>query len=211
MPLDFTKLIEILPGIIMYILPGAIFLKTFQFVSLRPIDKVKDSSEWLAVILISFLIMLPFSLYDWKSLFPTLNEPEIVRVVNIIIVVSSFFLGLITGMAVKCKWLNENVLAKIFNRTFYDSYMWHDVSDFKNGMFIKLESHDKGYYYKGVLRGQYNYGNDTWFKIQYCEKVSYGQKNDDPDHSDKSRIMTLLKLSDYNIVNIKYPQANNKK
>jgi hypothetical protein len=213
MVLDFVELINILPGIIMYILPGVIFWKVFRFISLKAMGKVESKSEWTTIILTSFLIMLPFNLFEWKTKFSFLGtwnieilDIEIFK--NIIILVCSLFVGIIFGFISKDQRLNEKFLAKFFNRTLHDDDMTADMADPSHGMYIKLTSYTKKIIVFGSLRRQYNYRDDVWFKIQ-AYKITYIDHNSlnvnyaDDEKKDKTRIVHL-KLSDYDIVELTY-------
>ena len=192
--INFTEVINIIPEIIMYVLPGVAFWKSFYFVSLKTGDKISGKSKWTTMVLLSFLIMQPFYLIGWPA-------NAIFR--NGLIILFSLTLGLAFGFLSKSQWINEIILAKIFHRTSTDD-MWSDIMDLKNGVYIELKSLEKGTTIFGSIRGQYQHSGDTWLTIQGY-KISHKNKSDaNVDYTNDSTRVLLVKLSEYSIVELVY-------
>ena len=182
-------MIQNLPTLLIYFVPGYLSLSIFRFLCNKKYEKS-------VVVIMSCVIS-----YSILSLITLFYENDNILIMSAISIILNVFMATFFSLFYKSKVFNSFLLDK-FNKTVSDD-IWHDVFDFKNGSNLKVYFKDKDYYVIGAYRLSEDKGNDSWFAIS-----GYGKYNketndviDDSVINDDSVIMTF-KLSDVEHIEI---------
>lgn len=167
------ELAEILPQIIIYIVTGYVFLKTFHFVALKQnemdVEHILTTSLVIGYVFWSIAYIIPFSIsYEIDA---------------IGIVLSALVLGYIFGRIIRSKQVIKLLdLLKI--RDTGNKYFWDDLMDDTYAMKAKISYENM--IYEGMLHNYESYSNDPHIVLgAYVIKNSEGKavKNYSEDNS----------------------------
>lgn len=182
-------MIENIPEILQYFIPGYLFIIIFRFLTNKKIEK--------SIVLIMSCVLS----YVFLSLTKSYCESTNIFIISAITVIIAVVCGLLFSLIYISKWFSW-ILVHVFHKTVHDD-IWHDVFDFKNGSNLKVYFKDKDYYVIGSYRISEDNGNDSWFAISGYGK--YDKETNDPIENgfigDNSVIMTF-KLSDVEHIEI---------
>ena len=145
---DIIKdLIDILPQIIIYIVTGYIFNKTFHFVALKQnstdIEHILTSSLVIGFIFCKIANLIPIHITD--------------KIDTIGIMVSSLIIGYLFAKIVKNRHLIP-ILDFLRIRDTGNLYYWDDIMDEKYPMKVKISCEDVSY--EGMLHNFESYSNE---------------------------------------------------
>ena len=216
MQIDLDKLISMLPSIMIYIVPGVIYLATYRFV-VNSSKKVNEKNLFsFSLVIISFIlsssIIFLLNLIGIRDTNIITGEHFNFSTYYFLILFFSFGLGLLLAFIRKCSWIEEQILRKYLNRTF-DENMWFSLADKNLGCWINVFMNEKnstqrqsiyGIYYKS-----FSDSNGTWLVISQYIKYDI-DNNIVENYSQNNERMMVVSLKDVNTVEIIY-QSNSKK
>lgn len=149
------EILEQLPYILEYFIPGFIFIRIFQILSSR---KTSDYQMILSVV-ISYILKAVCSIgHEYIYSDVIFSWSWRVVILSVLAVVSSVVLVVIT----EWKRVNDLIL-KVNHKSIHDD-IWHDVVDYKNGTTLRVVCNDATY--TGVLVGHEEKGNESWFVLE---------------------------------------------
>lgn len=183
------ELLSILPEIIIYLVTGFVFIKTFHFVALKQnttdVEHILTSSIVIGYIYCKLASFIPFSIsYE---------------VDTIIIIVSALVMGYLIAKALRCKYIIE-ILDFLKIRDTGNLYFWDDIMDDKYPMKLSIEYNNVTY--NGMLHNYESYSNDP--HIVLCSYVAKDQNDNiiEDFSNDNTRIIMLdsAKASKINVI-----------
>lgn len=187
-------LIKELPEIILYVVVGYIFIKTFHFVAL------KQNSTDIEHILISSLVV-GYIYCKIAYLIPISISYE---VDTALIVLSSLVIGYISGRIIRCKYTPQ-VLDFLKIRDTGNLYLWDDMMDNYNPMKVII-SYDN-IIYEGLLHNYESYSNEPHIALG-----AYIVKNKDGkiigDFSNDNTRVIILDTSNATSIDIIYSECS---
>lgn len=176
-------MINNIPILLIYFIPGYWFLVIFRFLCNKKWDK---SIILLMSCVISYIVL---------SLITLFYSNDNILIISAISIIVNTVVAILSSFTYKSQIFNS-ILIKVFHKTVHDD-IWHDVFDFENGSNLKVYFKDKEYYVIGAYRISEDKGNDSWFAISGYGK--YNKETNEPIEddfiNDNSVIMTF-KLSD---------------
>lgn len=185
-------LIEKLPEIILYIVVGYTFVKTFHFVALK-----KNSTD-IEHILISSLV-IGYIYCKIAYLIPISISYEIDTA---LIILSALVIGYISGRIIRCKYTMK-VLDLLKIRDTGNLFLWDDMMDNDNPMKVII-SYDN-IIYEGLLHNYESYSNEPHIALG-----AYIMKNKDSkiisDFSNDNTRVIILDTSNATSVDIIYSE-----
>lgn len=123
-------MIEILPQIILYIVTGFAFIKTYHFVALRQntmdLEHILTASLVIGYIYTNIAYMIPASTYDWLVGREWIDNAYIGD--NILIILSAVICGFLSARILRSKSI-QWLLAKLKIRESGNVYLWDDLLD----------------------------------------------------------------------------------
>lgn len=179
MEIGVTKdLIDILPDIIMYIVTGYVFIKTFHFVALK-----QNSSEIQHILTSSLVVGYVYC--NIASLIP-LSISYIVDFFGIVI--SAAIAGYVLAILLR----NEKV-AKILDflkiRNTFNLYYWDDLMDNDYPMKARITFEDVSY--EGMLHVYESYSNDPHVAMASYVVINNEDKIIEDYKDDETRVIIL--------------------
>lgn len=183
-------LIDILPQIIIYIVTGFVFVKTFHFVALKQnitdIEHILTSSLVIGYIYCNIAYLIPISIsYEIDTA---------------LIVLSTLFLGYLFGKIARSKYM-LNILDCLKIRDTGNLYLWDDIMDNDYPMKVIISFENSSY--EGMLHNYETYSNEP--HIVLC---SYILKDKDgkiiKDLSNNNTEIVILNTAKADSVNILY-------
>lgn len=174
---NIKDLIEILPQIIIYIVIGYTFNKTYHLVALKQnstdIDHILTSSLVIGVIYYKIVNLIPIHVS---------NDID-----NIMIIISSLISAYLLARIFTSKyWISIFDLLKI--RDTGNTYYWDDLMDNNYPMKIKV-TYDN-FLYEGMLHNFQSYSNEPHIVLaSYIVKNEYGDILDDFTNNDTKLIV----------------------
>lgn len=183
------ELLGILPEVIIYLVTGFVFIKTFHFVALKQnttnVEHILTSSIVIGYIYCKLASFIPISIsYE---------------VDTICIIVSALVTGYLIAKALTCKYI-INILDFLRIRDTGNLYFWDDIMDDKYPMKLCIEYNDITY--EGMLHNYESYSNDP--HIVLCSYVAKDQNNhiieDFSNDNTKIIILDTAKATKLNVI-----------
>lgn len=176
---EINALIAGIPDILIYIVPGYLYLYVFYFVSLKNINDcnnviIKCAVASYGLILLDKLICnIPF--ISW-------NSPNIIRVI-IYAIVMAYLIGIIK----KSKWFNHLLKIININRT-TNANLWDDIHEKGTYLWVVPEKGDSSYLGQTSFCGEGDMSNIIVL-TRYQELTMDGEVKKDYSKSEKRKIM----------------------
>lgn len=194
---EFTNVLDNLPLILQYIIPGYLTIKCFKFTLSKKID-IKNLLIFSCAISYCFLSLISLLRIKWLKTIP--NTPFINSALSIIlgIVVVS-----IIAMLSQRKWFKK-LTVKLFHKTLNDD-IWHDVLDLENGSNLKVYLKDKDYYLIGHHKNHEEKGNDSWLALSgfaKFDKETNKNYKSEPSYINNEKIVITVRFSDIEHIEI---------
>lgn len=141
---DVIKLIENLPLLMSYIVPGYCALVTYRFLMGKSYST--DKNRLIESIVISYLSKLTIGTLcnKWEAI----NEEEHIYRFTIVLVIVSVLISAIYGFICKCEKVNEVLLRSIIGRSFNENF-WADVM--KQGVWYRVHLKNGDVVYEGQI------------------------------------------------------------
>ena len=194
---EFTNVLDNLPLILPYIIPGYLTIKCFEFTLSKKID-TKNLLIFSCAISYCFLSLISLLRIKWLKTIP--NTPFINSALSIIlgIVVVS-----IIAMLSQRKWFKK-LTVKLFHKTLNDD-IWRDVLDLENGSNLKVYLKDKDYYLIGHHKNHEEKGNDSWLALSgfaKFDKETNKNYKSEPSYINNEKIVITVRFSDIEHIEI---------
>ena len=153
--LNIQEILNELPLVLEYVVPGYIFITLFTYITSRnSISHILTGS-----VAISFVLRAICSLAK-NLLIPSLALSWNIRAIILIA------FAILTSIL--CVWLSESQLIvwvyKKINYKGLHNTVWNDIIDYKNGTGIRLICEDREYY--GILDYHEEKGDESWFVLK---------------------------------------------
>lgn len=160
---EFIKIIENLPLILQYIVPGFICCVLFKYIVS---DKNDNKSLLIMSCVISYLLLSFISLLRIKYFHILPDTPIINSILSVFIGV---FLTIILAVVYNNKYF-KTITVKLFHKTPHND-IWRDVLDFENGLNLKIYLKDKDYYIIGHHFNHEENGDESWLALKGFVKI----------------------------------------
>lgn len=185
------ELMDILPQIIMYIVTGYVFLKTYHFVALKQnsddIEHILTGSLVVGFIYCKIAYMIPYTLSA--------------KVDNVLIVLSALCLGYLLAIIFRQKKIVYYILDKLKIRDTGNVYIWDDMMDNRYPMKVSIAYDDV--IYIGMVHNFESYTNNPHIAlVSYIVKDTHGKIINDYSADDTKVIILNTEVSKY--VEIEY-------
>ncbi len=180
---EFLLLLQNIPTILQYFLPGYWAIILFSFLSSKKIDKK------MILVLSCLFSYLSITLI---SLFRQIDNTLILSGVSFVFLM---VLAIVVSVLHSAKWFKK-ILVKLFHKTQH-SDIWHDVLELDKGSNLKVYFKDNSIGIIGHHVVHEEKGNDSWFAISAPMKfnVKTDETIDDKNKDNKDVIVTF-RLSD---------------
>ena len=188
--MQLKDVLENIPLILQYFIPGYITLSLFSYFSSK--KSMEPKLRLIAYVAISYLLMAVT-----EGLVEHFNGSGIVK--DSVLMKSAFaiFIGIICSIIMAMIFHSKhfsNLLVKIFNKTPNDD-IWMDIINFKKGSNLKIYEKGSDYYIVGHHFVNEEKGNESWFAITAYSKYSKtGELLE--DHSEDDNAILAVRLSD---------------
>ncbi len=133
---QIQKLIELLPTLIMYFVPGYLILWINSFMLSQKLEK--DKHLLLKSIVVSYIIL-------------TIENYFFGRVITIPTIIFALIFGLLLSRVILSKCFSKVLSWMGINKSFYSNF-WNDVIDMENGLWVIVYLPNEQLIYKGQLR-----------------------------------------------------------
>lgn len=167
---DLNELLQQIPVLLSWIVPGLLFMFTFQRLKYEERNQEKESISILKAVCISFFVRyLIILVLSWISGDWLLGLDR-----NVWIAICSCFTAILFGFL--SGWVSSLSAIKKFSEKYLHltiySNPFYDLADKKNGCFIRvmLKRYKKHYIY-GMYSNCYNRGNEDWIVVQYAVRI----------------------------------------
>ena len=188
---NIKELIDILPQIIIYIVTGYVFMKTYHFVAL------KQNSDDIEHILTGSLV-IGYIYYKIANMIPITISDE---VDNALIVLSALCLGYLFAILFRQKKIILYILDFLKIRDTGNIYLWDDLMDNKYPMKAFISYGDK--IYEGMIHNFESYSNNPHIVLaSYVIKDNQG--NIIEDFSEDETKVIVLNTEDSQSVCLEY-------
>ena len=154
---NISEILNQIPIILEYFIPGFVFLTLFNFFTSRKSEKY----QLITSVVISYIIKSSLSILHTVMLTHVIfrtSEKVIILVINSIVT------AILLSVVYKSKWL-QHILIKIGNNTVHDN-IWIDVLDQNDGSIVRVDLGDTVYF--GVVELHDNDKNYPWFILKNC-------------------------------------------
>lgn len=151
---NITEIVNNIPYILEYFIPGFIFIKVFQFLTTR------ESSSYQIVL----SVVISYIMKALCSIFHKYILSDIIFLWNIRILILStlsIILSVLFTLLIRQKFINS-LLSKITHKSLNDD-IWQDIIDYKNGTTLRIVCDNE--IYTGTLVAHEEKGNDSWFVL----------------------------------------------
>jgi hypothetical protein len=197
---ELVSILNVIPKIVVLILPGLVFIIVFNFICRR-----KYSDSWqskFGIVVLSYLISLPFDYFD-KLL--GINSTIIMLIISVIF---SVIFAILWATIYSSDWFNNRFLRKYLkiNRTTRNQF-FEDVFDYKNGMFVRIYLKDRPLVVWGVLISHSDSENERYFLIgNYSIHRIDGIKIDEEysDHTKENNKRIIIDISNAYLIECEY-------
>ena len=192
-----SQILENIPVLLQYYLPGLWTITVFKYFCSKEIQK---ESQTILACVVSYVLL---SISDLLSNIPFLGGIKVsVLGKSGISIILGTLLALLISSVFGAKWFS-GVMVALFHKTPNDN-IWRDVLDLTNGSNLKLYIRDADYYIIGHHRNIDEKGDDSW--VVLTEFIKYN-KNDNrviETHEGKKDDMIAIRMSD-----VKYAEIFN--
>ena len=206
MSIDLKELIQILPDLIMLLLPGWIFLFLYRFCARRP---HKTSVIALENIISSYVLTLCYtsvSNYFFKT----------TSIVPIVLLSFSAAIGVLLGCIRVSSFVKEHV-GEIFGIRLEES-VWEGIADMQKGVYVRVFLEGENLVYKGIYRRYYLSSGETWIQLQeytvrQITNVSYEEENKLPclySYKSKANHLVAINTKDIKRIELLYDKDSKK-
>lgn len=186
---EFLLLLENIPMILQYFLPGYWAITLFSFLSSKKINKK------VTLVLSCLFSYLSISLI---SLFRQINNTLTLSGISFILL---SVLTIITSILYSSKWF-KGILIKLFHKTPH-SDIWHDVLDLNKGSNLKVYFKNSDIGLIGHHKVHEENGEDSWFAISAPMKFNVTTDTIvDDKNKDNENIVVTFRLIDVEHIEI---------
>ena len=167
---DLNELLQQLPEFLSWVVPGLLFMFSFQRLKYEERNHEKESISILKAVCISFflrytvILVLSWFSGDWLW---GLDR-------SVWIAICSCFAAILFG--VLSGWVSNLSVIKSFSEKHLhltiNSNPFYDLADKKNGCFIRvMPKRNEKHYIFGMYSNCYNRGNEDWIVVQYAVRI----------------------------------------
>lgn len=194
---EFEIVLDNLPLILQYLVPGYLAAKWFEFTLSKKID-TKNLLIFSCAVSYSFLSLISLLRIKWLKAIPdTAIINSALSIIIGIIIVS------VIAVLSQRKWF-KNLTVKLFHKTLNDD-IWRDVLDLDNGSNLKVYLKDKDYYLIGHHKNHEEKGNDSWLALsgfaKFDKETNKNYKNE-PSYINNEKIVITIRFSDIEHIEI---------
>lgn len=186
---ELLLLLQNIPTILQYFLPGYWAIILFSFLNSKKIDKK------MILVLSCLFSYLSITLI---SLFKQINNTLVLSGISFIVLTA---LIIIISILYSAKWF-KNVLVKLFHKTPH-SDIWSDVLDFDKGSNLKVYFNDNDIGIIGHHVVHEENGDDSWFAIS--APIKFNVKTDeaiDDSNENNEDVIVTFRLNDVEHIEI---------
>ncbi len=194
---EFIKIIENLPLLLQYIVPG---YTSIMIVSFALSKKINKKNMVLFGCLISYVLLSFISLMRIKWFQHLPNNATINSALAIILGV---IISLLISIVSQGKWFKK-LSIKVFHKTLNDD-IWRDVFDLNNGSNLKVFLRDQDYYLIGHLKNYEEKGDDSWLALSAFAKFSKNTNTlceNEPEYLKDNTVFIVVRFSDIENIQI---------
>lgn len=194
---EFKNVLDNLPLILQYIVPGYLTIKWFEFTLSKKID-TKNLLFFSCAVSYCFLSLISLLRIQWfKSIPDTAIVNSALSIILGIIIVS------VIAILSQRNWFKK-ITVKLFHKTLNDD-IWRDVLDLENGSNLKVYLKDKDYYLIGHHKNHEEKGNDSWLALsgfgKFDKETNKNYKNE-PSYINNEKITITIRFSDIEHIEI---------
>lgn len=190
-------MVDNLPLILQYFIPGAWCLIIYRFSMSKKID---DKNYFIFSFVISYVLLAMTSLFKYKFVKFAPDNPIINSAVSIII---GSIIVISIVILTQRKWF-KRITVKVLHKTLNDD-IWRDVFDLKNGSNLKIYIKDKDYYLIGHLKNYEEKGNNSWIALKsfakFDKETNANYKNE-PSFLNTNNAIITVRFSDIEHIEI---------
>ena len=189
--LNINDVINLLPTIFEYFVPGFIFLSAFYYLTSRKLP----SNILIGSIAISYIL---------KAAFSVVFKSHTWNVRAVILCTTALILSIICIKFTENSKFNK-YFRMINNKSTHDD-IFSDVIDYKNGTTLRIICND--YVYTGKLLFHEEIGKDSWIALADYIIESKADKNDITSTDVSYPSVIMLKVSDIKYIQLYYNENN---
>ncbi len=179
-PTEVKAFIELLPLIVVYLVPGFVFLWVKSFLLSQRIEE--DNHIAVKSIVLSFILINALSIFNAVNI----NSPGWVI---LIIFISAILAFVFTKLILWDKF--HRILKKCgVNRSFFKS-IWNDLADMNHGVWLRLYLPEDRVVYTGTLRKYEEEQENYYLTISNYSSYSYDEKEIDNYYEDSTKWAAL--------------------
>ncbi len=193
----FKDILDNLPLILQYIIPGYLTIKWFEFVLSK---KTESRNLLIFSCAISYCLLSLTSLLRIKWI---RNIPDTAFINSALCVILGLIIVSIIAILSQQKWFKK-ITVKFFHKTLNDD-IWRDVLDLENGSNLKVYLKDKDYYLIGHHKNHEEKGNDSWLALsgfaKFDRETNTNYKSE-PNYINNEKIIITVRFSDIEHIEI---------
>lgn len=192
---DIFLLIEKIPLLLQFVIPGFFFLKIFGFITSK---KYANKTLILFSCAFSYLFIAFWSIIRDISIFSFIPNDDIANSG------AAIFLGIIVGILagfIFTRKVFAKALIFLTRRTPSDS-IWLDLLDVKNGDSMKIYFKDQDYYVIGVTAFVNFDGDDPWWAV--CKYAKIDKRTNSPYNHEKTFLEDKNKLYTFRLADVEH-------
>ncbi|MBQ9590168.1 MAG: hypothetical protein IJR29_08310 [Butyrivibrio sp.] len=189
--MQLKDLLENIPLLFQYFIPGFVSLSIFLYLSSK--RGMESQSKLIFSVVISYLL-IAFTevLIGLAKRMEFLKESVLVK--SAIAILIGIACSTLMAWIFRSTWFSK-LLVWLFNKTPNDD-IWMDILNFKKGSNLKIYGKDCDYYIVGHHLVNEEKGNESWFAVTAYSKYSIGNEKLIEDHSNDDNAILAIRLSD---------------
>jgi len=194
---EFKNVLDNLPLILQYIVPGYLSIKWFEFI-LSKHTEPKNLLIFSCAASYCFLSLTSLLRIKWFR-----NIPDTAFINSALSIILGIVIVSIIAIFSQRKWF-KRFTVKLFHKTLNDD-IWRDVLDLENGSNLKVYLKDKDYYLIGHHKNHEEKGNDSWLALSGFAKFNKETNNNyknEPSYINNEKIIITVRFSDIEHIEI---------
>lgn len=194
---DILIVIEKLPIILQYVVPGYCCIMLLQFTTSK---RIEGKYLLVASCVISYILLSMVSLLRIKWF---KNVPDLALLNSGISILLGIMLVCLISVLFQRKWFIK-LMVKLFHKTPNDD-IWRDVLDLENGSNLKVYLKNERYYIIGSHKNHEEKGNESWLALSgfvKMDKETNDIYNNEPDFSNDNSVIITVRFSDIEHIEI---------
>lgn len=193
----FEDIINSIPLILQYIIPGYLAIAVFGFALSKKID-TKNILFFSCVISYALLSFVSLLRIKWLQ-----QIPDTAVMNSALSIIIGFIFVCFVAILSQRRWFRK-ITVKLFHKTLNND-IWRDILDLENGSNLKVYLKEQEYYIIGHHKNHEENGNDSWLALSAFakfDKMTNELYKNEASYLDRKDIIITVRFSDIEHIEI---------